>query len=240
MTYSDIVYPNQPLVEVVFEIRFPGDLIIECEKNKFWNLIRDEYPNILVPQSQPDQALALLPYKFRKADGSMTVMVALNSFAISVSKYPGYKVFEKEILRIFELFQSVYQIEKLNRVGWRYINIIQFVRENNVIPLDKFLTIGFKIPSSIPEKFTKLNLTFESLTEDGASIITDLQTIEKTGANNEALLLDFDYGRMCSSTHQLISKKVPEYLAEAHDKTRQLFEDFITDEYRQYLKGDVI
>ena len=56
----------------------------------------------------------------------------------------------------------------------------------------------------------------------------------------EALLLDFDYGKVPSKEVSLEFKNVPDYLYEAHHKTRELFEEFITDDYRQYLKGDVL
>lgn len=242
MVIKSEVYPNQPLVEVVFEIRFPGEVRVECERHLFWEKIREEYSNVLVPHPQSDKPLALMPYKFRREDGSMTVMVSMNSLALSASVYPGYKEFSKEILRIYEIFGNVFSVKKINRVGWRYINVIPFVREDGVIPLSRFLNLGFKIPKSIPEEFKNINLVFES-EHQGGSIITQLQAIRKTGnvtTEGEALLLDFDYGMVPTDEAHLKFKEVPKYLDEAHAKTRKLFEEFITDEYRQYLKGDVI
>ena len=62
--FNSEVYPNQPLVEVVFEIRFPGEVRVECERHLFWEKIRDDYPNVLVPHAQTDKAMALMPYKY--------------------------------------------------------------------------------------------------------------------------------------------------------------------------------
>ena len=240
MSTSSEIYPNQPLVEVVFEIRFPGDLGVECEKHRFWNKIRNEYPKVYVPRSAPDEAVALMPYKFRSEDGHTTVMLALNSFAVSSSRYPGFERFREEVIRLYELFSDIYSISTVTRIGWRYINVIPFVRENGVIPLDRYLLLGFKIPNSIPERFKTLSLTFESSGTNGVSIITKLDTLKRSDKTEEALLLDFDYGRTGKDGKDLQFKKVPAYLDEAHANTRQLFEDFITDEYRQYLRGDTI
>jgi len=242
MDQSDVVYPNQPLVDVVFEIRFPGEVRVECERHLFWEKIRDDYNKVLVPQQSPDKPLALMPYKFRREDDSMTVMVSLNSFAVSAAKYPGYQEFSKEILRVCELFGQTFNINEITRVGWRYINVIPFVREDGLIPLSRFLNLGFKVPDSVPEEFKKLNLLFESEYK-GGSVITQLQTIQRSvafGEQKEALLLDFDYGRVSTNDDVLHFKNISTYLEEAHGKTRQLFEEFITDEYRQYLIGDVI
>ena len=240
--FNSEVYPNQPLVEVVFEIRFPGEVRVECERHLFWEKIRDDYPNVLVPHAQTDKAMALMPYKFRRDDGTMAVMVCMNSLALSASVYPGYEVFSKELLRVYKIFGEVFSVKKLNRIGWRYINVIPFLRENGAIPLTKFLNLGFKVPSSVPEEFKNLNLTFES-EHHGGSVITQLQVIQKSKDETdkgEALLLDFDYGRVPTDNEKLDFKDVPKHLKDAHSKTRQLFEEFITDEYRQYLRGDVI
>lgn len=34
-----------PLVEVIFEIRFPAELSIECKKDEYYEKIRNDYPN---------------------------------------------------------------------------------------------------------------------------------------------------------------------------------------------------
>jgi len=242
MTFQDEFYPNQPLQEVIFEVRFPGEVRIECERHLFWEKIRDDYPDILVPRPVPDQAMALMPYRFRKADNSMSVMVCMRSFAVSAKIYPGYKEFSEEVLRLYQIFGSTFNLNKLNRIGWRYVNVIPFVRENGVIPLAKLLKIGFKVPKSVPEEFKNLDFVFES-EHAGGSVITKLQSIEKISSHDstqEALLLDFDYGKVPTKDLELNFSDVPKYLDEAHQNTRQLFEDFITDEYRQYLRGDVI
>jgi len=242
MTYKEELYPNQPLKEVIFEIRFPGELRVECERHLFWEKIRNDYPDVLVPRPLPDQAKALMPYRFRKSDNSMSVQVCMRSLAISAKKYPGFKEFSKEVLRIYEIFGSTFRIDKLNRIGWRYINVIPFVREKGAIPLERLLNLGFKVPNIVPKEFKNINLIFES-EQKGGSVITRLQSIEKSSStinSQEALLLDFDYGKVPTEEQELIFSDVPTYLVEAHKNTRELFEEYITEEYRQYLRGDVI
>lgn len=242
MEFKSEVYPNQPLVEVVFEIRFPGEVRIECERHLFWEKIRNEYPNILVPHPKPDKPVALMPYRFSSNNGTMAVLVSLNTLALSANVYPGYKDFSKEILRIHEIFGEVFPVNIVNRIGWRYINVIPFTREKGLIPLARYLNLGFTSPKSIAGEFKNINLTIESEQQEG-SVITQLETIEKnsnTTTGSEALLLDIDFGKIPTDKTELVFKDVPKYLDEAHSKTRTLFEEFITDEYRQYLRGDVI
>lgn len=235
---SSEVYPNSPLVEVVFEIRFPGELQVECQRHLFWERIKDDYPTIKVPHPTPEKALALVPYKFVRKDKQMTIMVAINSLALSATTYPGFKEFKKEFLRIHNLFGETFKLKKLKRAGWRYINVIPFVREDGLIPISQFLKLGFKLPSSIPERFKALSLTFDAKTE-GGSITTRLDTLVREDGGQEAILLDFDYGKD-GNGNELRFSDVEKYIDEGHSFTRQLFEDLITDGYRQYLRGDVL
>ncbi len=42
------IYPNSPLVEVVFEVRFPGEPGVECNRDIFYEKIRGDFSNVLV------------------------------------------------------------------------------------------------------------------------------------------------------------------------------------------------
>ncbi len=233
--FPEEVYPKSPLVEVVFQIRFPGELAIECLRYQFWERIRGEYPKIFVPNASPEKALALIPYKFEKEDESSGVMLAMNSLALYVKEYQNYAAFKDEYLKVHSVFSEVFKITKINRAGWRYINIIPFIREEGLIPLDSFLQLGFDVPKMIPKRFKILNLNFVSET-DGGKITTKLETLERADGGGEAFLLDFDYAK----EDDLNFSSVEEYIDEGHGYTRKLFEELITDNYRQYLRGDTL
>lgn len=232
---KDEIYPNQPLVEVVFQIRFPGELAVECQRHFFWESIRHKYPHIHVPKAVPDKAISLTPYRFEKEDESAGVLVALNSLAFFTRKYPGYKLFKEEFMELYKIFGEHFSITKLTRAGWRYINIIPFAREEGLIPLDRFLTLGFDVPESIHKNFNNLSLNFTSKT-NGGSITTKLETLVRSDGEGEAFLLDFDY----SKEHDLHFNDVEDYIEEAHQFSNALFEDFITDNYREYLRGKTL
>ena len=75
------VYPNQPLIEVVCEARFPADMAIECRKDLFYAKIKNKYSEILVPQVQMGKAMPLEAYRFEKKDRSAGVMLAINKLS---------------------------------------------------------------------------------------------------------------------------------------------------------------
>lgn len=108
------IYPNSPLVEAVFEIRFPGEPSIECLRHEFFELIRSEYTKVFVPKIESGQAPALELYHFKRADDLATVMTAINQFAFSTKKYEGFNLFKEEALRLIALFAQKFKIGKLN------------------------------------------------------------------------------------------------------------------------------
>jgi uncharacterized protein (TIGR04255 family) len=230
------IYPNSPLVEVVFEIRFPGEPVVECRKDFFYELIRKVYPKVLVPPTKEGSFVALEPYRFEKAEGSSGVMLAINNLAYYSRKYPGFAEFRKESISLISKFKKAYPgIKKLNRIGFRYINIIPFTREEGLIPLESFLTVSLKAPSTIPEKYNNISIGFVSESNEG-SITTRIEIMAAPDKSGEAILLDIDYAKEKNFSITAVSK----YIDESHKHARQLFEDLITVNYRSFLRGEAL
>ena len=230
------IYPNSPLVEVIFEIRFPGDPVVECRRDSFFDLVRDEYSNVFVPQTKEGGFVALEPYHFEKKDRSAGIMLSINRFSYYCRKYPGFIVFKKEVLKLIKTFRKVYpKIHILNRSGFRYVNIIPFTREENMVPFNRLFKLRLQLPGTIPEKYTDVSLGFIAKIEEG-SITTRVENLKVTDQSGEAILLDIDYAK----EDGLFITKIEKYLDESHNHARQLFEYLITDSYRMFLRGEAI
>lgn len=235
MTTADPIYPNAPLVEAVFEIRFPGEPSIECRRDQFFERVRSEYPTVLVPKVQAGQAPALGPYHFKRPDGQASVMTAINRFAFSTKKYEGFRLFKTEALRLIRIFSEMFSIGKLNRTGLRYINVIPFVREQDRFPLSDYLNLSVKLPRSFPEQSKYLNISFVSPTDAG-SVTTRIEPLLAEDQSHEAILLDFDYA-METDLH---IRDIERYIDQSHRHTKEMFEEVITDHYRKYLQGETV
>lgn len=231
----DKVYPNSPLIEVVCEVRFPADMAIECRKDLFHAKIKNKYSEILVPQVQAGKAMPLEAYRFEKKDRSAGVMLAINKFSFYEKKYEEHKKFIKEFMRLAYLFGETYSISKIDRLGWRYINLIPFTREDGLVPLQRFLTVSLNVPNGVSERFENLSMVFISKVPDG-SITTKIESAVRGDRQQEALVLDFDF----AMTENLHFSKLGDYVIIAHEHTRAIFESLITDQYRQYLKGETL
>lgn len=231
-----IIYPNSPLVEVICEIRFPADLGIDCRRDQFQHAVKKEYPKIMIPNSQPNKALALEPYRFENESQSEGIMLAINKCAFYQRKYEGHQLFIKKFLNGINVFKQKFpDVKKINRIGWRYINIIPFVREEGIVPLRQFLSVGVDLPAGVTEDYQALSIVFATKTKNG-TIMTRIETVTEQNTKKEAILLDFDF----SMTEKITFGKLSSCVKSAHDHTRELFEKLITEDYRKYLRGETV
>lgn len=229
------IYPNAPLEETIFEIKFPGEPVVECHRDLFFNKIRDKYPNVFIPMVIAGKAMSLEPYRFTSIDKKSGFMLSLNSLAFFTKDYKGFSNFKETIVKYFNIFKTIYKINKLNRTGLRYINIIPFIRdENNIFPVKHFLNINIQLPDSIPPNFKDLRISFKSKTSGGC--ITTQILPASNDKNDEVIILDFDYVK----TDDLHINHLKTYLEESHTYTKSIFRELITDDYLKVMRGDVI
>jgi uncharacterized protein (TIGR04255 family) len=225
-------HPNSPLKEVIFEIRFPAETSIEGRRYDIQDKLRRDYPNLLLPVIPDGESPALVPYRFEKEDQTAGVMIAVNRFAYYCRNYLGYNSFRIECLKLAHTFFQTYNIQVINRVGLRHINIIPFVRESGLIPLDQIFVIGEKLKEIFVYGFQNLALVFASPVTNGL-ITTRIDQILKEDGGQEAFLLDFDYGRTSSLDIPAIDK----LLDEAHEQSVKIFTKIITASYHNFIEG---
>ncbi len=227
----DEVYPNSPLAEVVCEIRFPPDLAIDNHIHEFQQQLKAEYPRLTVSKgAAPPQTWT--HYRFEGAEGTVGVIVAADKLARYEKSYTGHKNFIRMFFEVFGVFKKIFPVRQLDRVGWRYINVIPYIRQDGLVPLENFLNIKV-LYGDAPAKHLKLDVTLESKLGDG-SLTTKLSTLQEQGSDREALLLDFDY----ALTQGLRLDRLRSYVQKAHSTTRHTFESMITDAYRDFLRGE--
>ena len=113
--------------------------------------------------------------------------------------------------------------------------MIPYTRENGLVPLNRFISADISFPNVGSNEFENISLMLITRVKDG-SITTRIESIIRADDQQEALLLDFDFGL----TEKLMFSKIKAHVNKAHKETRGLFESLITDKYREYLRGETI
>jgi len=228
------VYPKSTLAEVVFELRFPGEPAIECRRDEYFRAIRREFPKVWVPNTELGKAPALQPYQFKSKDDAETVMVAINRFAYSTKQYAGFPKFKPRALKLAKGFCERFAIRKLNRMGLRYINIVPFVRDAGRIPWQQYFTVRMNLPADAFDCLTNVNFAYEAKCDAGT--ITTRVACVRSDTADEAFVLDFDFAK----TERVTAAKLAAAIQEAHDRTKQVFQQIVSDEYKAVMRGEAI
>ena len=228
------VYPNSPLAEVVFELRFPGEPAIECRRDEYYATIRRDFPHVWVPDAEIGKPPALQPYQFKSDGDTQTVMAAINRFAYSTKRYDGFAQFKPRALELAKSFCERFGIRNLNRVGLRYINIVPFVRDAGRIPWQQYFTIRMNLPANAFDRLTNVNIAYEAKCDAGT--ITTRIACVRSGKADEAFLLDFDFAK----TEGVATAALSAAIQEAHDETKRVFQEIVSDPYKAVIRGDVI
>lgn len=237
---DDDRYPYSPLTEVVCELRFPGEIAVESARELFWDQIRDTYPAVKVPRAQAGIAPATQHYRYCAEDGSRCVAVALNSLAMSVTQYTTHKPMLEEFERLHGLFSKCYpKLRRMNRVGWRYVNYITFVRDaQGNAPVSEFFSTDLCTTSSLGTAAVRnLNVKVEVPTTEGLAIVMLSTVHDAKDATREAFSLDLDFA---IETKDMDFSEGPTKLAIARKANRRVFEKMICERYRTYLRGETI
>ncbi len=228
------LYKNPPLVEAVFEIRFPAELSIDAKKDEYYSKIRNEFPIISFQPptiSDPYQLRAIL---LKDSKHEKAIQFTMNRFSFHQYNYLGFNMFKKGVLKYIRMFIEHYNINLINRTGLRYVDHIPILKENGSIPLKRYLNFGYKTPISIPENYEDLlTMLLLNMNDGKLRLLIQYLKIPKQ-IETELLILDFDYFYEGKFPITDIEAK----LDESHKHTKQVFEDLITDEYKTIMNKE--
>lgn len=142
-----VVYQNNPLEEVVCQLRFPEILQISTvDPAGFQNRIRDRYPlyarqeGVGLPKSVPKaiaDIFAHIPvprpgqdivHKFLVDDSSRFISLSRGFLAVTERKYTRWERFSEEVARAMEALEQEYHPAFYSRIGLRYVDVINRIR----------------------------------------------------------------------------------------------------------------
>lgn len=233
-TWQSEQYPNAPVSEVVFELRFSGEPAIECRRDDYYATVRHAFPVVMVPTAEAGKPLSVEPYFFKSEDDTETIATSINRFAYMTTQYGGFADFKPRALELAEGFAKRFEIRELRRMGLRYTNVMPFIRDAGRVPWEQFFTVKMNLPLDGFDSLMNAALSYESKC-DGGAITTRIACVRSNTAD-EAFVLDFDFAK----TEGVTVASLPTAIQEAHDYTNRVFEGIVTEQYRAVMRGQVI
>ena len=138
-----VLYKNNPLAEVICQLRFPTILRIrERQLAEFQDKIREDYPiytaqepSVEAPQLQKELAAiieqinipippVLVTHRFSTKDAHRFISLRDEFIALAETNYERWESFREEIVKAESALRGVYEPAFYSRVGLRYRDII--------------------------------------------------------------------------------------------------------------------
>lgn len=140
-TTSRIAFSNNPLKEVICQLRFPKILRIASEvPSAFQDRVRTSHPEYSdkpqknLPEGMPAELAKLFSgiseespeHSFINSDGTSKITLASEFLAITTTSYSGWEQFWSILEPAVQALQDIYQPTYFKRIGLRYINAMQW------------------------------------------------------------------------------------------------------------------
>ncbi len=209
--YTRVRYRRSPLVEVIFQLRFPTILSINTNlPSAFQDKIRERFPffqegneqqneMLLAPDGQPLQVKSNTTknYAFISADEMFKINLTASFISVSTLKYTQWEEFRGIIGYVVPIFEEIYKPSFYIRVGLRYIDVI--TRENyglngcnwNELIESKILgVVTPEIESGVKSYSCEVEYGSE---DDNAHTKSHFELVNVNNRPEVSLLIDCDY-----------------------------------------------
>ena len=209
------VYRNNPLEEVICQLRFPTILSITSEPPvRFQEKIRREYP-WYAQQQQPDLldapakiremvqgfGMPQLPsiYSFQTENQTRTISLTQDSISVSERQYRQWSDFRGEIERAEGILREIYAPAFYTRVGLRYRDVLDRSHYGlESIPWSKLLNPTFlgvlgslEIAQDVIQQSQSVLLTIPDV--EGGQVLLQHGLAAREGEQPSAYLIDADF-----------------------------------------------
>lgn len=240
-----VKYGKQPLVEVIFQMRFPTVLNINAtDPVKFQDEIRDSYPfyrtivqeSDVVVNDSKRSVVKEINHEFISVDKMMKINLTSSFLAISTLSYDRWESFYDSIIRIKQVFEKIYKPVFYTRIGLRYIDVIDRadlgLMDSGWTELIQPAILGI-INKANQSTIKQWSVKSEYLYE-GSDIATRqlFQLAVKDGQLPPVMVFDCDYFKMGS-----IQKNTVEELSIVlHEKSSTFLRNAITEVLHEAMK----
>ncbi len=249
-----VVFRENPLVEVICQLRFPTVLAIAASPpTEFQEAIRSDYPIYTRQegaQTPPEIASILgqlqipaLPappeavnHRFESEDGNRIITLATNFVAVTERKYERWELFWEEIERARSALETIYRPSFYDRLGLRYQDVIsrerlglQGVEWSDL--LNPAISGLLSSPQEIRESVRSVRGDSLLAVDGSGSVRLQHGLVQSEGSEEQVYLFDADF----FTEERISGDELPGTLDLFNRQAGHLFRWAITDRLRDAL-----
>lgn len=159
----ELIYPNAPIVEALLDlqVQLPAATVVggleEC-----YAAVREAYPKKTAlheaqgtiefgPRVSASATSRALGYAFESADAKQVFQARITGFTANrLAPYTGWDVFSSEALRLWEVYRTVANPERVTGLSLRYINRIDI--PTSPVEIKDYLRTVPEVASGLPQQ----------------------------------------------------------------------------------------
>ena len=243
MTESHTVLAHPPVKSVVLQVYFPNNLGIGEHRSKFYESIKDRFPNISVPQyatpAESAMSQAAMECDFLSTGGSEGIRVALNSFTYGTGRHEMFSKSSGVFEALFKEFAAKYTIRLATGYKITYSNAVtkEAVQIVGKTFADFFTVAGVQVMEG-GEKLIHFNGSLNYLVDNGL-----LNVAFQPDPQHVADMQDFRYEIGLTRRNVTLSiqegnlNELQKVFFASHHYIKRLFLGILTQKYTAYVTG---
>lgn len=251
--YQRVIYKKCPLVEVVFQLRFPTILSINSQlPTEFQDKIRQEYPYFTEATEQQNNIVidgsgnasinfeGVKNYSFVTADSNCKINLTSSFISISTLNYSRWEDFFERIKTIIPVFDEIYKPAFYTRIGLRYVDV--FTRSAFGLDGEKWNSLfnphilGI-MNEQLEDGFNSYSVTAEyNYPTSNYLIRNHFDLVHVNNSPELSFLIDSDY----YSNTNISLDKVEETATQLHDNSKDFISKAITEKLHYAMEPEVI
>lgn len=237
-----VKYNNSPIIESICEFRFTEDtpwditipgLVFEDVKSEYIYKEQRATQEISISQATAESKKAAGQIKrtdfavFLKEDKKSLIQIGPRILSTSRLKpYQTWADFKSQISYAFEKLCGRVELQGIQRIGLRYINMINIPREDNKVKLENYFEFRPHLGQRLPQLHGDfiVGCIFPFYDEQDLCKI-ELRTALPKDENSMSFLLSIDY--FLAQPRGIPPEKSVEWIETAHSEIETLFEGCI-------------
>jgi len=227
-----------PIETATVEFRFSTDWNVERLRDAVYSRVKDQYPPFeelpikRIPQEiiEQEDALRYQPY-YQARTSSLVLLLGVRMISvINSAPYLGWKTFQSECLKIWNMVQELGAVQEIERLGLRYVNIFEDIEIFSKTSISPTLHLEF---SGFTQK-TSYFRTFFRRDTFGCLLQVSNELTEPQHQRN-ASLIDID---VSLDKEHLQNSIITEALDSAHTIEKELFFGLLQPEFLNTLNPE--
>jgi uncharacterized protein (TIGR04255 family) len=237
-------YPNPPVIEVAWELKYNDPNFIDTSKEKlekdFYDMVRGKYPNIepiyesiiqfkLKPIDQRADN-RLFGYSYTDQNENNFIKITRESLNIATRTHKNFQNFKEILLFVIKSFESLFvdfHKKQFERIGLRYVNLIE-IFNNDKNQIEKYLKLP--IDNNFATSSIK-NFKFEMIQEINKDFLLKWIYQSIIAEGQPKILLDLDVFNQSSIKMINLVDNISDITTEMHKIIKEHFQKSITEEF---------